>query len=354
MERVKNIFSTFFDINSFSIRNLIIAIVILAIFFIFKGFLSGIIIKIFSKSKDKDSIRKNSFYNPLKLFFCSLGLYLALTSLNPTEYFNSIIIKVFKLIIILLATYAIGKLVSPKSRFEKALRKKMNKANDGMIKTICKTLKVVIYISGSLIVISELGFNVSTLLAGIGIGGIAIALAAQDTASNIIAALMIILDKPFEIGDWICVGTIEGSVEEVTFRSTRIRETQNAVVSIPNSTIVNSNITNWSRLQKREISMNLVLDFNTSLKTVADVQNDILILIEQEENIVKDGYYVKFDEIAANGFDLKIFFYTSIINYIDYLTYLDSINFKIMSILQKHKCNLAYDTKTLYLRNDKK
>ena len=354
MERIKEIFSTFFDINSFSIRNLIIAIIILTIFLVFKGLLSRIIIKIFSKAKDKESIKKNSFYKPLKLFFCSLGLYLALISLGPTAYFKSIIVKVFRLIIILLATYAIGKLVSPKSRFEKALRKKMNKANDGMIKTICKTLKIVIYIVGALIVISELGFNVSTLLAGIGIGGVAIALAAQDTASNIIAALMIILDKPFEIGDWICVGTIEGSVEEVTFRSTRIREAQNTVVSIPNSTIVNNNITNWSRLQKRKISMNLVLDFNTSLKTVADVQNDILILLEQEENVIKDGYYVKFDQIAANGFDLKIFFYTSIINYIDYLTYLDSINFKIMSILQKHKCNLAYDTKTLYIKNEKK
>lgn len=350
MEKVKEIFSTFFDINAFSIKNLIIAIIILAFFFIFKGLFSRIIIKIFSKSKDKESIKKNSFFKPLKLFFCSLGLYLALTSLNPTIFFKSIIIKAFKLIVIILTTYAIGKLVSPNSKFEKALRKKMNKANDGMIKTICKTLKIVIYIVGALIAISELGFNVSTLLAGIGIGGVAIALAAQDTASNVIAALMIILDKPFEIGDWICVGTIEGSVEEVTFRSTRIREAQNTIVSIPNSTIVNNNITNWSRLQKRKISMNLVLDFNTSLKTVADVQNDLLILIEQEENIIKDGYYVKFDQIAANGFNLKIFFYTSIINYTDYLTFLDNINFKIMNILQKHKCNLAYDTKTLYIK----
>lgn len=354
MEKIKDIFSTFFDINSLSIRNLIIAIIILVVFFVFKGLFSGIIIRIFTKSKNREHIRKNSFYKPLKLFFCSLGLYLALNSLAPTAFFKNIIVRIFRLIIILLATYAIGKLVSPKSKFEKVLRKKMNKANDGMIKTICKTLKIVIYIAGALIAISDLGFNVSTILAGIGIGGVAIALAAQDTASNIIAAVMIILDKPFEIGEWICVGTIEGSVEEVTFRSTRIREQENTVVSIPNATIVNSNIVNWSRLQKRRILMNLVLDFNTPLKKIADVQNDILILLEQEENILKDGYYVKFDEIGANGFDLKIFAYTPIINYIDYLTYLDHINFKIMSIIQKHKCELAYDTKTLYLRNETK
>ena len=101
---------------------------------------------------------------------------------------------------------------------------------------------------------------------------------------------MIILDKPFEIGDWIEVGTTsEGSVEEFTFRSTRIRESENTVVSIPNSTIVNSIIINWSRLQKRKISLDLLLDVTTSLKKIADVQNEILIYLENEPNILNDS-----------------------------------------------------------------
>ena len=350
MERVKDIFATFFDINLFSIKRLIIAAIILVLFFILKGSLSRIIIKLF-KIKDTEKIKKNSFYKPLRIFFGVLGLYLAILYLRPTLEFKTAITKLFRIITILLCTFSLGGLFSHNSIFEKALKKKLNNSNDAMIRMICKVLKAIIYVIGAIVVISELGYNISGIITGLGIGGVALALAAQDTASNIIGALMIILDKPFEVGDWIFIGTTEGGVEEITFRSTRIREAKNSVVSIPNSTVVNSTITNWSKLQKRRISMDLVLEFDTSLKKVADVQNDILIYLEKEKNIINDGLYVKFNEIKDNGYNLKVYCFTDILNYMDYLTYMDTINYNIMSILQKHKVNLAYNSQTIYLKN---
>lgn len=350
MEKLKSIFSTFFDVNSFSIKRLLLATLILVGFYILKGFLSTIIIKIF-KVKGKQNIKNNSFYKPLKIFFGSLGVYIALMILGPTASFKAIINKILRILIILLSTYSLGNLVAPKSKFEKGLNKRLTKANESMVRMICKTLKIIIYIIGGVILISELGYNISGLIAGIGIGGVAIALAAQDTASNIIGALMIVLDKPFEVGDWISVDTTEGSVEEFTFRSTRIREAKNSVVSIPNSTIVNSSITNWSRLQKRRINIDLVLEFGTSLKKVADVQNDILIYLENEENILNDSLFVKFSDIKDDGYNLKILCYTPIINYLDYMAYLDTFNYKIMSILNKNKVSLAYKSQTLYIKN---
>jgi MscS family membrane protein len=258
MEKVKNIFSIFFDINSFSIKRIIIAGLIIFSFYILKGLFSTLIIKLF-KIKGKENIKSNSFYKPLRIFFFAFGLYIALMILGPSVGFKAIINKLLRILIIILSTYSIGNIVAPKSKFEKQLRKKITKVNESVIKMICKTLRILIYIIGGVILISELGYNISGLIAGLGIGGVAIALAAQDTASNIIGALMIILDKPFEIGDWITVGSTEGSVEEFTFRSTRIREAKNSVVSIPNSVIVNSSITNWSKLKKRRIDMDLVL-----------------------------------------------------------------------------------------------
>ncbi len=349
MEKVKTIFGTFFDINTFSIRRLLIAALSLVIFYLLKGLLSTVIIKLF-KIKGKENIRTNSFYKPLRIFFGSLGVYIAILILSPTVAFKTFVNKLFRLLIIVLCMYSIGNIVAPKSKFEKALRKKLNKANDSMVRMICKSLRVLIYLIGGVILISELGYNISGLIAGLGIGGVAIALAAQDTASNIIGALMIILDKPFEVGDWINVDGTEGSVEEFTFRSTRIRESQNSIVSIPNSKIVNSPITNWSRLQKRRIYFNLVLEFSTPLKKVADVQNDILIFLEQEKNIINDGLYVKFSEIVGDGYNLKIFCYTPILDYIEYMTYMDTINFKIMSILNKHKAELAFKSQSVYLK----
>ena len=352
MERIKSIFSTFFDVNLFSFKRLIIAILVLICFFILKGLLSKLILRIF-KIKGKDKIKSNNFYKPLKIFFGTLGLYLALIILGPSETLKNIINIVFRSIIIILVTYSLGNLVAPKSRFEKQLKKKLTKSNDSMIKMICKTLKVIIYILGGVVLISELGFNISGIIAGIGIGGVAIALAAQDTASNIIGALMIILDKPFEIGDWIEVGTTsEGSVEEFTFRSTRIRESENTVVSIPNSTIVNSVIINWSRLQKRKISLDLHLDVTTSLKKIADVQNEILIYLENEPNILNDYIYVKLSEIRADGLKLEVVCYTNLTTYLDYVDFKDKVNFKIMSILQNNKVSLTSRPQTLYVKND--
>ena len=351
MERIKSIYSTFFDVNLFSFKRLIIALLVLICFFILKGLLSKLILRIF-KIKGKDKVKTNNFYKPLKIFFGTFGLYIAILILGPSENLKNILNIIFRSVIIILTTYALGNLVAPKSKFEKQLRKKLTKSNDSMIKMICKTLKVLIYIIGGVVLISELGFNVSGIIAGIGIGGVAIALAAQDTASNIIGALMIILDKPFEVGDWIEVGTSEGSVEEFTFRSTRIRESENTVVSIPNSTIVNSVIINWSRLQKRKISLDLLLDVNTSLKKIADVQNEILIYLENEPNILNDYIYVKLSEIRADGLELEIVCYTNIINYLDYVDFKDKVNFKIMSILQNNKVSLTSRPQTLYVKND--
>ncbi len=351
MDKVKNILSTFIDINSLSPTRILVALGIFLAFFVLKGILSRLIIRLFNiKEKNKENIKQNSFYKPLKLFFLIIGLYCALRTIKPTPYFIEIINKVFRIMMILLCTNAIANLVTPKSRFGKTLKKKLTRANDSMVKMICKTLNILIYLIGIVIIISELGYNISGIITGLGIGGVAIALAAQDTASNIIGAIMIILDKPFELGDWIKIGTIEGSVEEFTFRSTRIREAQTNVVSIPNSEVVNSQIINWSKLTKRRILVELCLEFETPLKKVADVQNDILILLENDSDILNDGISVKFSDIKDDGYNLKIIAFTSILNYMDYLAYMDKLNYQLINILQKNKVSLAYKSQTLYLK----
>ena len=95
-------------------------------------------------------------------------------------------------------------------------------------------------------ILSETGTNVTTIITGLGLGGLTFALAAQDTAQNLFGGLVILLDKPFAVDDWISTPNIEGVVEDITFRSTRIRTFPNALVVVPNSSLVSSPITNWS------------------------------------------------------------------------------------------------------------
>lgn len=349
MEKVINIFGTFFDLNVFSLSRLLIAIVVLFSAILLKSLVSRFIIRLFGV-KGLDNIRSNSFYKPLKSFFVATGLYLSILILGPSATLKSVATKAFRIILILLVTHGVSNLVAPGSKFEGAVKKKMTKSNDAMIKMICKFLRIFVYILGILVIISELGFNINGIIAGIGIGSAALALAAQDTASNIIGAFMIMIDKPFEVGEWIKIDTVEGAVEEFTFRSTRIRQAANCVVAIPNSTVVNSPITNWSRIQKRRIGFDIVLEFNTPLKKIADLQNDLLILFGTTKEIIPDSYYVKFDSIKDSGYNLKVQCFTSVINYMDYLAFLNDLNFKIMNIMQEHKVTMAYNTQTLYIK----
>lgn len=116
---------------------------------------------------------------------------------------------------------------------------------DSMFDFVLKIIRAIIYIIAGFIVITLLGFNLNGLVAGLGIGGVIVTLAAQDTAKNLFGGLVIFLDKPFIVGDWIQMDKYEGTVEDITFRSTRVRTFENSVVNIPNSIISNSSIINW-------------------------------------------------------------------------------------------------------------
>ena len=120
---------------------------------------------------------------------------------------------------------------------------------------LLKIIRFVIYVIAIFLIITELGINLNGLIAGFGITGLIVTLAAQDTAKNLFGGVVIFLDKPFVVGDWIQFDKYEGTVEDITFRSTRIRTFENSVVNVPNSVLSNTSINNWSRMEKKKIQM---------------------------------------------------------------------------------------------------
>ena len=123
MEKVINFLGTFFDVNVFSIRRLIIAVAIFVAFFILKSLLASLIIRLFGV-KEKEKIRSNAFYNPLKILFICIGLYLSILILGPTEIVRSFVTKAFRLVLIILGTHAVANIVAPGSKFERAIKKR--------------------------------------------------------------------------------------------------------------------------------------------------------------------------------------------------------------------------------------
>ncbi|MHC4391847.1 MAG: mechanosensitive ion channel family protein, partial [Planctomycetota bacterium] len=135
-----------------------------------------------------------------------------------------------------------------------------------------------------------LGYNVTSVLAGVSVGGIAIALAAKDTVSNLFGSIMIFTDKPFEVGDWIKTGSTEGIVEEIGLRSTKVRTFQDTLISIPNSHIGAAAVENVSRFQARRVYVNLGIRYDTELKKIEPAIEGIRKILD-EHGDVRPGHY---------------------------------------------------------------
>ena len=265
---------------------------------------------------------------------------------------QAIINKALKIAMIIFVAKAFGEGLDEKNGLFTKIKTKNNKEIDpGTRAVILKAIRIIIYIIAAFMVMSELGYNISGFITSLGIGGVVITLAAQDTAKSLIGGALIILDKPFKVGDYIRVGTFEGTVEEITFRSTNIRTLDNSVLHIPNSEMSISAIINYSEMEKRRIFSRLTLELNTKLENVESTKNQIQQMLQCREDIIQDTVTVKFENISANGMDLLVIAYTNETDYGKFLEIKEQINYAIISILQNQGVELAYNTQTVYVKN---
>lgn len=333
-----------------------ITIGIILVFRILSSILSKIIIKILrTKNKEKTDVRKNPFYKPLKTIFTFIGIYVALNFLKQEMTISieleAIINKIIKITMIIFVAKAFGESLDEKNGLFTKFKTKGNKEIDsGTISIILKGIRIIIYIIATFMVISELGYNISGFVTSLGIGGVVITLAAQDTAKSLIGGALIILDKPFKVGDYIKVGTFEGTVEEITFRSTNIRTLENSVLHIPNSEMSISAIINYNEMEKRRYFSRLTLELSTKLEKVEEVKNQIQQMLQSRTDIIQDSINVKFENISANGMDLLIIAYINETNYGKFLEIKEQINYAVMAILQNQGVELAYNTQTIYVK----
>lgn len=333
-----------------------IAIGIVLVFRILSSLVSKVIIKILrTKNKEKTDVRKNPFYRPIKTVFTFVGIYVALNFLKETIVISvaleAIINKIIKIAMIIFVAKAFGESLDEKNGLFTKIKTKSNKEIDPGTRTvILKAIRIIIYVIAAFMVISELGYDISGFITSLGIGGVVITLAAQDTAKSLIGGALIILDKPFKVGDYIKVGTNEGTVEEITFRSTNIRTLDNAVLHIPNSEMSNSAIINYSEMEKRRYYSKLTLELNTKLEDVENVKNQIQQMLQSREDIIQNSITVKFENISSNGIELLVIAYVNEINYGKYLEIKEQINYAVMTILQNQGVELAYNTQTVYVK----
>ena len=344
-------------LTSIQIVDVIIAIGIIVFFRILSGTFSYMIIKIFKiKSKKAKEIKESAFFKPLKIFFIILGIYLAIVFLRVPLQINEqvmdIVTKVFKIISVIEIAVGLANSFTSKTILGRKLRKSLSqKMDDTVFEFVLKVTRVLIYIVAIFLVLAILEINLTGLIAGLGLGGVIVTLAAQDTAKNLFGGVVIFIDKPFVVGDWIEMDNYEGTIEDITFRTTRIRTFENALVNIPNAIIADASVTNWSKMEKRRYKTNLCVELDTPLEKLELLKAKIEKMLQERESVFDDSIIVRFDQITDNGINVLIYTYTNSVDYASYLKEVEDINIKIIKILREENVELAYDTKTVYVKN---
>ena len=352
MEQVVNFIES---LKAVDIIDIIVAICLIILFKVLSPSISYMIIKIFKfNSKSKKSIKESAFYTPLKIFFTILGVYIAVVflkkPLNLPDNVMEIVTKAFQIISVLAFAKALASSFTTKSSLIKRIRKSWkNDVEDSMLEFALKVTRVIIYLIALFIIFAILQINLNGLVAGIGIGGIIVTLAAQDTAKNIFGGIVLFIDKPFNVGDWIQTPNYEGTVEDMTFRTTRIRNFENSVVNIPNSTIADSAIINWSKMEKRRYKFSLSFPLDTTAEQMEMISNRIREMLINEPQVIDDDIIISFENITDNGLSLLVYMFVVPTGYNDYIMLKDKINKNIINILHNLGVELSYPSTSVYI-----
>ncbi|GIL17014.1 MAG: mechanosensitive ion channel protein MscL [Oligoflexia bacterium] len=224
-----------------------------------------------------------------------------------------------------------------------------NTLDDQLAPFITKTLKVLVIVFGVLLALQSFGFNVMSLLAGLGLGGLALALAAQDTAANVFGSITIILDRPFQMGDWVKVGDTEGVVEEVGFRSTRIRTFYKSLVTIPNSTMAKEKIDNMGVRPLRRIRHTLGIVYGTPVSKIQDFQARIKLMINSRPEVSAPDTTVVFNALGDFSLQILVNFFVQVADSGQELAIQESVLLEILKIAEEMGVEFAYPTQTIHV-----
>ena len=228
------------------------------------------------------------------------------------------------------------------------LSQKQKKLDKTFLLFLSRISKIIIWATAILLILQNLGYNITTLIAGLGIGGIAVAFALQNILSDIFASFSIFFDRPFEIGDYIVVGQNRGTVKKIGIKTTRIESVEGQEVIIPNKELTETVLHNYGRIKHRRIAFSLGIRYETPNEKVVKAKKIIEEAIKEAPNVERlDRVYFKTFGDFALIFDIVYFMNTS--DYKAYLETQEKINLKIKEEFEKEGIEFAYSTQTVIL-----
>ena len=214
---------------------------------------------------------------------------------------------------------------------------------------IKKTLFVFAVIFGVLVIAQSQGLPVQSFLAGLGIGGLAFALAAQDTIANLFGSFVVVMDQPFKVGDIVKIGANEGKVEDIGLRSTKVRTGARTLIVIPNKSVANEPITNFTRMPQRRVDQTLALTYDTTPDQLEAVIGDIRALLHDDADVHQDTIVVNFANYGASSLDVQLVWFATDPDWVKHMAVRERINLKIMRAVAARGLTFAFPTQTVQL-----
>lgn len=361
--------------NPFYVR-LILSALILLIFIIAKRFLIKFLLKCLSKisikGKQVDTSLFDRLHKPLNQIILLTGLYVAL-SISPFTYSSptnvqvlsigelsitmsiikqALLTKLYAAIIVALLTQVIYNLEIIYEELFSQFNSRLSLIDNTLIiRYISRIIRFVTAGIGACLVFLILIPEIGSIITGLGIGGAALALIFKDTIADIFSGMILLLDKPFVIGDWVELSGIEGIVEDISFRSTRIRTFTQGQVVIPNATVGGENIINWSSMSKRRAKFNIGLVYGTTSDKLEEYIREIKSYLSSNKDIESDSYLVAFENFGEYSLNIEVIYFSLKTDYPSYLAIKEEVNFKLMGISEKVNVEMAFPTQTLFVEN---
>lgn len=288
---------------------------------------------------------------PLRGVIVVIAINIATAIIVPSDAWLANVVTIAGRIVIvgavLLFIYRLIDLTLPSSRYIFSVTGVV--IEERLLPFVRVALKVLFASIVVVIVIQELGYDISALLAGLGLGGLGVSLAAKDTLANFFGFISIVGDRPCDVGDYIRTQYGEGLVEHVGVRSTRIRQLDQALIYVPNNLLANTQILNWSRLQKRRLDFILGVTYSTTAEEMTVLLDRLRQMLRERPTVQEDSVVVYFVDFGDSSLNVLIRAFIKIADWGEFHAEKERINLEIMRIIRELGLSVAFPSRSLYL-----
>ena len=343
----------FLTIEAMTNISVIVGITLLTILFI-RTIVVGSLLKIAGKSDSvHDDAIVGALKKPLTLIPIGIALFAILQEINLDETYQSYGELLIKSYFYLAVFWSLADAITPVRDF---VGEKYDFLTPTLRNWIFRTLKFIAYLVGVVSVLELWGVDAASIIAGLGLFSVALALGAQNFFKNLIGGLLIIGEKRFKQGDWINIeGVAEGEVEKIDFRSTLIRRFDKAPIFVPNSVLSDSEIINFSEMPFRRIRFNVGLIYQTTPETILNIRKDIEDYVAKNDDLVNADEAtttIRVTQFNDSSIDLLIYCFTKSTRWYDYTKAKEDLILEIIKIVKNNGSDFAYPTQTIHLEKD--